>query len=206
MTAEHEDAPARDAEHWHRYNLAQHARAEPRALLITALEHAGPGAGRVAVELGAGAGGDSRALLAAGWRVHAYDADVTGLDWLRGHVSDAEAGRLDTTVVDLATIDRLPAADLIYSAFTLSWLTPTAFRRVWAGVRAALRPGGVLAVNIFGDRDDWAVEAGTTCLTEAEVRELFLGLQIVHFAVRDEHGDAFCGPKHWHVFDVIARA
>ena len=205
MTETNDGPNARDGEHWRRYNIAQQAR-DPRPLLTTALAHTGAGDGKVALELGAGAGVDSRALLAAGWRVHAFDADGSGLDWLRQHVPATEAGRLQIHVVDLATINELPAADLIYSAFTLSWLQPAVFARVWAALRAALRPGGVLAVNIFGDRDEWARTPGTSCMSEPDVHDLLAGLEIVHFATREEDGPAFCGPKHWHVFDVVARA
>jgi hypothetical protein len=42
-------------------------------------------------------------------------------------------------------------------------------------------------------------------MTEGEVRDLFHGLEVLHFHVEDEDGAALSGPKHWHVFDVIAR-
>ncbi|KZM36758.1 hypothetical protein OJAG_05270 [Oerskovia enterophila] len=31
-------------------------------------------------------------------------------------------------------------------------------------------------------------------------------LDVVAFREEDEDGPSFSGPKHWHVFDVIARA
>jgi hypothetical protein len=37
------------------------------------------------------------------------------------------------------------------------------------------------------------------------VRALFDGLTIEHWDCEDAPGQAFSGPKHWHVFHVIAR-
>ncbi|WP_243420800.1 hypothetical protein [Micromonospora globispora] len=44
-----------------------------------------------------------------------------------------------------------------------------------------------------------------TFLSEASARALLEGLDLVSFTERDEEGAAYSGPKHWHVFDVIAR-
>jgi len=37
------------------------------------------------------------------------------------------------------------------------------------------------------------------------VRRLFDGLDVLALDEEDQDGDSFLGPKHWHVFDVIAR-
>lgn len=108
-------------------------------------------------------------------------------------------------MVDLDDLPDLPSADLVYSGYALPFTRPERFADAWARVRNALTPGRVLAVNLFGDRDSWAGEPGMTFATEAEARALFDGLEVVHFHVEDEDGMAFSGPKHWHVFDVVAR-
>lgn len=36
-------------------------------------------------------------------------------------------------------------------------------------------------------------------------KELFDGLEVESFEEEEEDGEAFDGPKHWHVFHVIAR-
>lgn len=108
-------------------------------------------------------------------------------------------------MVDLTTVGTLPSADLIYSGFTLSWLPTPAFHRVWHAAVTSLKPGGLLAANIFGDRDDWAMRSDTTCLSDMQLRELLRDLYVEHLEVEEADGTAFSGPKHWHVFDVIAR-
>ena len=69
----------------------------------------------------------------------------------------------------------------------------------------ALRHQGVMAVNLFGDRDSWADIPEWNFHTEAAARQLFAGLQILQFHVYDADGQSFRGPKHWHIYDVVAR-
>jgi hypothetical protein len=68
----------------------------------------------------------------------------------------------------------------------------------------ALGRGGVVAVNLFGDRDSWAGVPEWNFHTEAAARQLFDGLQILKFEVYDDDGQSFRGPKHWHIYDAVA--
>jgi trans-aconitate methyltransferase len=194
----------RDAAHWTRYNGQQSGR-EVRPLLVKALGHAVPGSGRIAIDIGCGAGIEAGLLLAAGWTVYALDSDEHSLRQLRSVVEASAASRLVTCVVDLNDLPELPEADLIYGGYALPYARPARFRDMWSTVTRALATGGVIAVNLFGDRDSWADLGHETYLTEAETRALFEGLEILDFNVEDEDGPAFSGPKHWHIFDVIAR-
>ena len=38
-----------------------------------------------------------------------------------------------------------------------------------------------------------------------QARALLDGLEIVHWDEEDADGTAYTGPKHWHVFHVVAR-
>ncbi|WP_084038988.1 trans-aconitate 2-methyltransferase [Demequina sp. NBRC 110053] len=194
-----------DADLWAEYNRSQASRSGVRPLLATALEHAGPGAGRVALDLGAGAGIETAALLDAGWSVYAYDADETALAGLRDRLGGARSSRLTTVAADLESAPALPDADLVYSGYTLSWLAPSAFGTVWRAMRLSLREGGVVAVNIFGNRDEWASRPELTCLTETEARALFDGLEILHWSASTFEGESYMGLKRWHLIECVAR-
>jgi trans-aconitate methyltransferase len=197
----------RDGEHWAVYNDDQGGRAV-HPLCAEVIELAGPGAGRPALDLGCGAGVETGALLAAGWRVHAIDSAPGTAERVRRTLTESgvRAGdRLSLEVADLAGLRALPAADLIHSGYTLQYLAPDDFHRIWALLRGSLQPGGWIAVNLLGDHDSWAGTAGETFLAVEEVRALFDGLEIVRFEVEDADGPAYTGPKHWHVFDVVAR-
>ncbi len=190
---------------------------EPRELVLRAA--AWVGAPGHAVDLGCGDGTETAWLLGQGWSVTAVDRTQEAVPLVWDKVSATPGGdesaqtvlgdRLETVVAEL-TEYRLPEADLVLASVSLPFLSPEAFEPVWTRARAALRPGGVLAVNLFGVRDSWAQPdtgpAGMTFHTRAEVEELVADLETLELDEQEYDGPSGLGPKHWHRFDVIARA
>ena len=192
---------------WDEFFAAEHRR-EPRPLLGRALAVTGPGAGRHAVDLGCGQGIETRALLDAGCTVTAVDASDTGLRLLAEGVADDPGARERLRVVParLEEYDVAPA-DLVHASYSLPYCPPDRFPALWRRIRGALRPGGVLAGQLFGDRDTWAGELeDVTFHTAEEVAALLEGLDVVELTEVEEDGGSGRGPKHWHVFEVVARA
>ncbi|GAA0582752.1 hypothetical protein GCM10010172_79870 [Paractinoplanes ferrugineus] len=100
--------------------------------------------------------------------------------------------------------DRLPEAGLVHSGYSLQYLAPADFERVWRLIRECLAPGGWLAVDLLGDRDEWAGTPGETFVSERAVRTLVDGLELVRLDEEDGEGPAYGGTS-WHVFHVLAR-
>ena len=186
---------------WSAYNEAQLGR-EPRELCRAVLGRAGPGRGRLAADLGCGSGVETRALLDSGWRVVAVDSEPSTPARLAEQIGNPE--RLEVRVQAFKDL-RLEGVDLLHAAYALPFTDPADFPSVWQELRDALNPGGWLAVDLFGDRDDWAHTEGMTFLTRSQVEALLQGLDVVLLDEEDEDGHAFTGPKHWHVFHVLAR-
>jgi cyclopropane fatty-acyl-phospholipid synthase-like methyltransferase len=187
---------------YYRYTLGR----EPRPLFtrgLAAMAAAGVTPG-TAVDVGFGDGTETMALLEAGWRVTAIDSAQAAAEVLEPRVPESARDRLTLLTAPAADVE-LPPIDLFYSAYVLSYLPQDAFARLWARVRAALRAGGFIVVNIFGDRHEWAAEPDTTFLPRAEVERLLEGLEIVALDEVEEDGSSFVGPTHWHVFDIVAR-
>lgn len=181
------------------YNAAQSAReVRPLARRARALLRVGSGE---AVELGSGAGVEARFLAENGVSVHTYDADPSVAPAMADLARTLPITHITT---DLSTLRSLPAVDLVLSCATLSFVPRTSFRALWDLVLEALRPGGVLAVDLFGDRDDWAGTDGTF-LRRDEVEDLLDGLDVLDLVEEERDGRSFGGPKHWHTFRVLAR-
>jgi len=179
---------------------------EPRPLFVrgmAAVRAAGVAPGQ-AVEIGFGDGTETIALLADGWGVVAVEATPAAEAVVRPRVPAGAAHRLDVRIGAAQDVP-LPVFDLLYAGYALSFINPARFEEFWAGIRHALRPGGHLVVNIFGDRDSWAGDPLMTFVDRDGLDRLLNGLEVLDLQVEDADGPSFSGPKHWHVFDVIAR-
>jgi tellurite methyltransferase len=174
---------------------------EPRELLIDVLgSYDRPGR---AIDLGCGAGIDTLAMLSRGWRVFATDAEREAIDRLRARVPGELAERLETRVSPMEEVE-LPPADLLFASFSLFFCDPARFPDVWRRIGAALTDGGRFVGELLGNRDTWAPEADMSSFAESQARTLFDGWTIERFDEEEEDGEACSGPKHWHVFHVVA--
>lgn len=211
---------------WDEYNAAQWGR-EPRASLAAALDAVGrsgtasratvpgppgpvdgsaaPRRARVAVDIGCGEGVEVSALLADGWVVHAVDGEAAALQRLAGRTPDHLRDRLHIHQVDYAAIDVLPDADLVHASYSLPYCPPGTFPRLWAAVRGAMRPGAVLSCQLFGPNDESFGDPEMTFHAAEDVRGLLAGLEVIEQREEDADGQSYTGPKHWHVFHVLAR-
>ena len=176
---------------------------EPRALLLEALDSFElPGE---AVDLGCGAGIDTLAMLERGWQVFATDAEDEAIQRTRGRVPPELQLRLQTLVTPMEDVE-LPAANLVWASFSLFFCDPPRFADVWARIGRAIVPGGRFAGQLLGDRDTWAPDEDISAFSEAQARALFDGWTLERFEEEENDGEACDGPKHWHVFHVVARA
>lgn len=101
--------------------------------------------GGLVLELGCGSGLLTRHLVGSGHRVIATDASPAMLDLARDHASGAEEIR-ELRLPD----DQIPEADAIVSVGHVLGYLPDeeAVERALVAVARALRPGGVLAVDL----------------------------------------------------------
>lgn len=180
---------------------------EPRPLLFNALERFAfePAQGvRTAIDLGCGDGTESTVLLARGWNVLAIDAEPAAISHLMTKVAPEHQAQLQTQVATFEEVALSPA-DLVFASFSIPFCHPQHFGMLWQKIVNALTPGGRFAGQFFGVRDSWADTPTMTFHTEEEVRAMLEGFDIEFFHEEDEDGYSTVGPKHWHVFTVVAK-
>jgi SAM-dependent methyltransferase len=158
----------------------------------------------VAVDLGCGDGKETLELLALGWTVLATDRAPEGIERLLESVPPEACERLTTRIAAFTDVD-FPAADLVFAAVSLPFCGPADFKRVWENIVTALRPGGFFVGHMFGPHDTWAGTPDMNFHPRTEVEQLLTGFEIISLREQDEDGAAVGGPKHWHLFHVIAR-
>ncbi|TFD79450.1 class I SAM-dependent methyltransferase [Cryobacterium fucosi] len=189
---------------WTAFYDAQAGRAV-RSVLLDTLRLRGDAAPGIALDLGSGAGVETRHLLSLGWQVHAYDADPVARTRLMDDLAPDDLARLDFTQARFEEIADLPDADLVYSGFALPFCAPAAFPRLWSGIRSAVKPGGFFAGELFGPHDSWGSRTDMNFHGLEQVTGLLSGLSVLQLVEDDREGQSAFGPRHWHVFHVLAR-
>lgn len=196
------DCPTNENFDWDVYYKASGGR-DVRPLLVQAVE-AQHSAGD-ALELGAGAGNEVRYLLERGYRVTAVDADTGGVAILRALAHPNL--RVVQSTYDAFTFEP-HRYDLVSAQFALPFNPASTFDAMFARLRGSIRPGGLFSGNLFGERDEWNVPgSGKTFLSREDAIRLFDGFDVLLFEEKEEQRElAHGGMKHWHLFDIIARA
>jgi tellurite methyltransferase len=155
-----------------------------------------------ALDLGCGAGRDTRYLLTQGFHVTAVDREPGAVALL------AEFPQENLRVVQSSFEDfAYEIYDLVSAQFALPFNPKASFSEVFARVKQAIKPGGIFTGQFFGIRDEWNTPGtGMTFLTREQVEELLSDMKVIEFTEEDKMGNTAAGVlKHWHVFHVIAQ-
>ena len=184
---------------WSDYYEANEGRAPRDQLLDVLARFDVPG---TAVDLGCGSGIDTLAMLDRGWPVLAIDAEREAIERVRARAGDTPG--LQTQLSPMEDV-QLPDADLIWASYSLFFCDPARVPEVWARIQTAVRPGGRFAGELLGERDTWASMPERTAMTRTEAEALFDGWAVERFEEEENDGEACSGPKHWHLFHVIAQ-
>ncbi len=178
----------------------------PRRTLLAALERFGDDPRRRdAVDLGCGEGRDTIELLRRGWSVLAIDAEPAAIEALRARPDLPPGARLETRIARFEAAP-WPEVDLVNASFSLPLCPFESFARVWARIRATLRPGGRFAGQLFGDRDGWRERPGITFHDRAAVTHLLADYVVEMLEEEESDGVTPYGKaKHWHLFHIVAR-
>jgi SAM-dependent methyltransferase len=176
----------------------------PRQLLLDAVEKFPAQIGFRAIDLGSGDGTESAVLLSRGWHVLAVDGESAGIKRLLEKVPKEGQARLQTQTAKFEEVV-LPSADLIHASYSIPFCHPSHFPTLWDKITNALNSSGRFAGQFFGVHDTWADNKDMTFHTEEQVRALLHNFETEYFHEEDADGQAASGPKHWHVYTVIAR-
>jgi SAM-dependent methyltransferase len=160
---------------------------------------------RFAVDLGCGAGRDTRELLRRGWRVLATDMTPEGPETLWGLTPTDDRERLETEVARLQDFE-IPACDLVNANLILPFQPAADYEATWARILAAIPVGGRFSGMLFADKDDLTGEPDATCPTPEVIRAYLDGFEIEYWTEKEEDGQTALGDDHhFHLIEVVAR-
>lgn len=157
---------------------------------------------KAALDIGCGAGRDSRFLLEEGFRVTALDSDPNAVALMTSFSQDY----LRVVQSSFETFD-FETYDLVNAHFALPFLSEEYFHVVFARIKEALHAGGLFVGQFFGVNDEWNTpENQMTFLTREQAEDELRGLKTLVFREEDIDSHVADGtPKHWHVFHIIAQ-
>jgi SAM-dependent methyltransferase len=154
----------------HHTGYAQHVEATWRGI-VQRLRAAGLPAGALVLDIGCGSGMLARKLVDAGFSVHGVDASPAMVELARSH---APGARFEVVRLPADDDHALPSADaVVCTGHVLNYLDAAAdIERALRQLARALRPGGLLAIDLMTERfaqardatplharveDDWAI-------------------------------------------------
>lgn len=156
-----------------------------------------------AIDIGGGALKDSRFLLNEGFDVTEVDAEKAPEE-LTAALDPKKFHAFTSTFADFDFPK--DTYDLASAMFSLPFNPPDSFDRVMQNVKASIHPGGILCLQLFGDRDGWSKNEEMTFHTSEQAKKLFDDMELVQFEEREYDARLASGePKHWHLYNVIAR-
>ncbi len=144
-------------------------------------------------------------LIEQGWNVLAVDHEPEARRLVESKVPNEKRELLQIQIASFEEAEFVHA-DLVYAGLSLPFCPPQHFDVVWRSLTDSIRPGGRFAGHFFGDRDTWASKPEMTCLTRQAVESLFDRFDLEYFdEIEDDRSTSLGEPKHWHIFEVIAR-
>ncbi len=158
-----------------------------------------------AIDIGCGAGRDTKYLLKHGWNVIAIDkSDV--YDRISKYLTKADSQRFQFSQQEFENI-KLERADLIVANFSLSFCKKDKFNEMWDKIVENLNANGYFVGNFFGINDEWKDKmSDQSFFTKEEVEKLLDGFNIIKFDEVDKNALPGVGKmKHWHYFNVVAQ-
>jgi SAM-dependent methyltransferase len=175
---------------------------QPSKFLVEALDSFKPQSGK-AIDLGCGAGRDTRYLLEKGFQVSAVDKDPSAENYLK-QLPHHDNLKFTCASFEDYEYDRY---ELVNAHYALPFIQKEYFDTVMSKILKSIKPKGLFVGQLFGVNDEWNTpDAKMTFCERAEVEILFRNFKHLKIKeVNEEGAMASGGAKHWHVFNIIAQ-
>lgn len=158
-----------------------------------------------AIELGCGAGRDTKLLLENKWNVLAIDREEVS-NIIKENLNEEELKRFRFQKQELENL-KLEKNNLIVANNSLSFCKKEKFEEMWDKIKNSILSNGYFVGNFFGINDEWAKnKKDMSFLSKESCLKLFDDFDIIEFKEIEKEGLTGLGKiKYWHIFNVIAK-
>jgi len=158
--------------------------------------------GKTAIDLGAGAGNDTKYLLEKGFKVTCIDKEEKSKEIIMSQITQNENLKFELQEFEILKLDK---ADLIYSCFSLHLCNPDKFNNMMNEITNNINNNGFFVGNFLGEEDGWYGNDRMTFLPKEKALDYFKDFEIKYYAEKKYIKDLVMGEKKkWHVFEIIA--
>jgi SAM-dependent methyltransferase len=175
---------------WNHYNKATTS-TEARELVQKAAKIAPMGE---ALDLGCGAGNESRYLKELGYIVTSVDSN----EGVQKIMPDVVISKFE----DFEFTDNKYA--LVCAMFALPFCKPTHINRVITSVAASIVPRGVFVGTFFGNDDTWRGRPDMSFHAREDIEKYFSDWKLSIAEKKFNKETALGEPHFWHIYEVIA--
>ena len=175
---------------------------KPSKFLIEALETFKPATGS-ALDIGCGAGRDTKFLLERSYEVEAVDKDPEVINHLK---LLPHQDKLKFTCSDFSEF-KFGQYEIVNAHYSLPFVSQANFNNVIDKVVLSVKPGGLFVGQLFGLDDEWnTVNTNKSFCTRKEVERIFKDFEKLQILEVNEKGLMANGnSKHWHVYHIVAK-
>ena len=162
-----------------------------------------------AIDLGAGDGRDTIAMLEKGLQVLAIEPYEEPLILLRQkakHLGFSSQLTVQQKSFEKMNLELPKKAQLINASYSLPYASKKEFNKIWNNIENALEIDGLFSGQFFGKNDSFARESDVTTHSQEELKELFSHFKILHWEEQKYEGLMMNKkPKHWHIYHIVAQ-
>lgn len=158
-----------------------------------------------AIELGCGAGRDTKFLLENKWNVLAIDKEDVA-KYIEEKLNKEELMRFRFKKQEFENL-QLEYNNLIVANYSLPFCQEDKFEEMWNKIKNSILTNGYFVGNFFGINDEWAkMKKDMTFLLKEDCINLFDEFDIIKFEEIEKDVLTGLGKiKHWHIYNVIAK-
>jgi tellurite methyltransferase len=161
---------------------------------------------KTAIDLGCGIGHETLVLLKAGYKVTAIDSQPEAFEYMKQLPNIHQyQGNLKAIVSTFEKLDfqSIPKADLVIASFSLPFMKPQDFNRIWQQVVTKVKPGGYFIGNFFAPDFSFFADKFRHSMTfhsKMEAMALLNGFEIVGFQEVNVPATKPGTMKHYYAF------
>lgn len=189
--------------HWEKFVKATKNR-KPINYLIEAVKILNSQKGK-ALDIGCGAGIDSKYLAENGFKVEAIDLNKTSVEETKKICEGLAVNAILKNVNDYVITPN--NFDLIIAWNTLSFLGKEEAERILLDIKNGLKENGLFVFSVFGPKDDWAKNHSEMSFwTKEELKNTLSGMDFIKFSEEKQKKPGATGNiKFWHLIQGITR-